>query len=254
MQELGWPGNIVFPLADDEQRDLLDYEWYPADYDLWMFQAAWNPEEAAALILGVDPARVDRDVCESAIRTSPFCRRYMELVEFIEDACESGEIVVPLAPPQILAWLRDQTIATVVFAPGFQKAIDDMKALDETRKELELKNKEIAALRKLLDENGIDAPAEEDILKSSAAIIKRERTALLIIAGLAIKYFHLNAENLAQTDPKNSKATSELLKAVNKEGVAFGITMKRDAVLRALRDAAREWQERAVLPGRSGNK
>ncbi len=89
---------------DFDQRMFLNHQ---PDFEHWV-RRLWNPDQATALLLGVDPRKVSWEKVRPFVEVSAFARRYRDLRDIVNAATRAKDIpwfgAVEMRPLDVLGW------------------------------------------------------------------------------------------------------------------------------------------------------
>lgn len=191
-------------------------------YDYWAKAAFWHVDEAAALLVGLDPALVDPRWRPTSRINFDSWRQWKALRELLARAQTARQIDLALGPGGILAWAKRLDIA---YPPSLEQAVlRHGHKLVDWKVEAESLRAELAALKN--GTSGQEAAPKEMHAKERESLLK-------LIIGMAIKgYGH---------DPKVSR--SGTAKEIASDLAIAGIRLDEDTVRKYLIEA------RELLPG-----
>jgi hypothetical protein len=193
----------------------LDSKYLAADYDHWALFSTWTTEEAAALALGADPRRCDRDRMLAVADEYPFAAKYIALCDLIERAQSDGILKERIIPADFLAFAAERRLElsqhltdAVKMAPPYRPNASDRIA------ELE---------RQVEKQNAAAAPTSSF----------RSRTLAQVVLGVSVaKYNH-----------QPEKARNPTAKRISDDCTSAGYRVCEDSV-RSLLEHLTEFAER----------
>jgi hypothetical protein len=225
------PENIDFTFRHEQDRMEFDPLFCdplnPSDISFWCKARFWKIDEAAALLFGKDPDKVNRpDILSSHYSENSFyfTKEYFRVCTLMERAQEAGQMSRTSTPGAFLTWAKRVGIP---YPPELEKqvllhghAVIDWMA---HYKELKAKSdREIDRLKKTIEE------LQKVIDKAQAGdkpLHAKERNSMLkMIGGMAIAYHGYDTQ--AERSTTVSEITADLLR--------IGIDLSDDTVRKYL--------------------
>ena len=220
-KEAAHPFNIPSAMANDDV------------YDYWSKAAYWNLEEAIALVMGRNPAKVItktrlRGAGISSFRPQTCGSKYKALYELGKRAIAMKQVFQQSRPGTFLAWAKRNRIVVperlevIVKQHGHQVA-DWKTVFDKQVKKTKTLEVRIDELEALISEAPSLSPS-----KSQSAVTRERNTLLKLIIGLVIAgYKH---------DPNAARSTTTA--AIRRDLETLGMTLDEDTIRKILREAA----------------
>ncbi|MEH6717680.1 MAG: hypothetical protein V7704_02265 [Aurantimonas endophytica] len=84
---------------------------FSAEWAYWARMPGWRPDEAAALLVGIDPDKVQLAANSTVPQNKELVYRVSRLAKLLDRACEMDELEDPVRPKEFVGWCKSNDLA-----------------------------------------------------------------------------------------------------------------------------------------------